>query len=150
MTPDNFLFLSKDEDSPLKATDFGLSIRHSPDEPKLTSRSGGWHEIMPDHIARQDRPSLLVAAQLCLATTTRASLGQPGADRESKRAPGNLWGSPGSPELARLVACRDPLLLTAAPRPTRVQPPASSRACARPPRRHPRLHGARAGDAVLR
>ncbi|KIZ04772.1 hypothetical protein MNEG_3189 [Monoraphidium neglectum] len=38
--PDNFLFLSKDEDSPLKATDFGLSIRHSPDEPKLTSRSG--------------------------------------------------------------------------------------------------------------
>jgi hypothetical protein len=38
--PDNFLFLSKSEDSPLKATDFGLSIRHSADEPKLTSRSG--------------------------------------------------------------------------------------------------------------
>ncbi|KAI8467471.1 MAG: kinase-like domain-containing protein [Monoraphidium minutum] len=38
--PDNFLFLTKDEDSPLKATDFGLSIRHSSDEPKLTSRSG--------------------------------------------------------------------------------------------------------------
>ncbi|GBF98366.1 calcium dependent kinase [Raphidocelis subcapitata] len=38
--PDNFLFLTKEEDSPLKATDFGLSIRHSADEPKLTSRSG--------------------------------------------------------------------------------------------------------------
>lgn len=38
--PDNFLFLTTDEDSPLKATDFGLSIRHSPHEPKLTSRSG--------------------------------------------------------------------------------------------------------------
>ena len=25
--PDNFLFLSKDEDSPIRATDFGLSIR---------------------------------------------------------------------------------------------------------------------------
>lgn len=38
--PDNFLFLTKEEDSPLKATDFGLSIRHWSDEPKLTSRSG--------------------------------------------------------------------------------------------------------------
>ncbi|KAI8474838.1 MAG: kinase-like domain-containing protein [Monoraphidium minutum] len=38
--PDNFLFLSKEEDSPLKATDFGLSIRHSTEEAKLTSRSG--------------------------------------------------------------------------------------------------------------
>ncbi len=38
--PDNFLFLTTEEDSPLKATDFGLSIRHWPDEPKLTSRSG--------------------------------------------------------------------------------------------------------------
>lgn len=37
---DNFLFLTKQDDSPLKATDFGLSIRHSADEPKLTSRSG--------------------------------------------------------------------------------------------------------------
>ncbi len=38
--PDNFLFLTKDENAPLKATDFGLSIRHWSDEPKLTSRSG--------------------------------------------------------------------------------------------------------------
>lgn len=38
--PDNFLFLTNEDDSPLKATDFGLSIRHWPDEPKLTSRSG--------------------------------------------------------------------------------------------------------------
>eukprot|EP00878_Enallax_costatus_P014411 GHUV01015071.1.p1 GENE.GHUV01015071.1~~GHUV01015071.1.p1 ORF type:complete len:625 (+),score=149.12 GHUV01015071.1:250-1875(+) len=38
--PDNFLFLTTEEDSPLKATDFGLSIRHYAHEPKLTSRSG--------------------------------------------------------------------------------------------------------------
>uniref|UniRef100_A0A383WHF3 Non-specific serine/threonine protein kinase n=1 Tax=Tetradesmus obliquus TaxID=3088 RepID=A0A383WHF3_TETOB len=38
--PDNFLFLTPEEDSPLKATDFGLSIRHYSHEPKLTSRSG--------------------------------------------------------------------------------------------------------------
>ncbi|MEW5318664.1 MAG: hypothetical protein WDW38_009869 [Sanguina aurantia] len=38
--PDNFLFLSSKEDAPLKATDFGLSIRHWPYEPKLSSRSG--------------------------------------------------------------------------------------------------------------
>lgn len=38
--PDNFLFLTTDPDSPLKATDFGLSIRHASHEPKLTSRSG--------------------------------------------------------------------------------------------------------------
>lgn len=38
--PDNFLFLTAEEDSPLKATDFGLSIRHYSHEPKLTSRSG--------------------------------------------------------------------------------------------------------------
>jgi len=38
--PDNFLFLSADEAAPLKATDFGLAIRHAPHEPKLTSRSG--------------------------------------------------------------------------------------------------------------
>jgi calcium-dependent protein kinase len=38
--PDNFLFLSADEGAPLKATDFGLAIRHAPHEPKLTSRSG--------------------------------------------------------------------------------------------------------------
>jgi serine/threonine protein kinase len=38
--PDNFLFLTTEPDSPLKATDFGLSIRHASHEPKLTSRSG--------------------------------------------------------------------------------------------------------------
>lgn len=38
--PDNFLFLTKDEDAALKATDFGLSIRHWPYEPKLDSRTG--------------------------------------------------------------------------------------------------------------
>ena len=38
--PDNFLFLTNLPDSPLKATDFGLAIRHAAHEPKLTSRSG--------------------------------------------------------------------------------------------------------------
>jgi len=38
--PDNFLFVTNDEDSQLKAIDFGLSIRHWPSEPKLNSRSG--------------------------------------------------------------------------------------------------------------
>lgn len=38
--PDNFLFVSNEPDAPLKATDFGLSIRHWADEPKLASRSG--------------------------------------------------------------------------------------------------------------
>lgn len=44
MQPDNFLFVSNDEDSLLKAIDFGLSIRHWPSEPKLTSRSGAGDE----------------------------------------------------------------------------------------------------------
>lgn len=44
---DNFLFESNSPESPLKATDFGLSIKYSPGEPKLSSRSGmalgdGW------------------------------------------------------------------------------------------------------------
>jgi calcium-dependent protein kinase len=30
LQPENFLFLSKDEDSPLKATDFGLSVFYKP------------------------------------------------------------------------------------------------------------------------
>ena len=38
--PTSAQFLRHDDESPLKATDFGLSIRHWPDEPKLTSRSG--------------------------------------------------------------------------------------------------------------
>ncbi|KAL0030347.1 hypothetical protein WJX77_011206 [Trebouxia sp. C0004] len=38
--PDNFLFLNKEENSPIRATDFGLSIRHWPDEGQLKSRSG--------------------------------------------------------------------------------------------------------------
>ncbi|KAF5838700.1 kinase-like domain-containing protein [Dunaliella salina] len=40
LRPDNFLFVTNDEDSQLKAIDFGLSIRHWPSEPKLNSRSG--------------------------------------------------------------------------------------------------------------
>ena len=56
--PDNFLFLYPDEifdddgaeetpsssssppPSPVRATDFGLAIRHSPSDPPLTSRTG--------------------------------------------------------------------------------------------------------------
>jgi len=37
--PENFLYLNPN-DSAVKATDFGLSIRHWPGEPKLRSRSG--------------------------------------------------------------------------------------------------------------
>lgn len=38
--PDNFLFVRDEASSPIKATDFGLSIRHSSGEAPLTSRSG--------------------------------------------------------------------------------------------------------------
>lgn len=38
--PDNFLFVRDETGSPIKATDFGLSIRHSAGEAPLTSRSG--------------------------------------------------------------------------------------------------------------
>jgi calcium-dependent protein kinase len=36
----NFLFLSEKEDAPLKATDFGLAIRHRPGDEPLTTRAG--------------------------------------------------------------------------------------------------------------
>ncbi len=45
--PDNFLFVTNDPDSQLKAIDFGLSIRHWPSEPKLTSRSGAPRPCAP-------------------------------------------------------------------------------------------------------
>eukprot|EP00201_Polytomella_parva_P020986 CAMPEP_0175046448 /NCGR_PEP_ID=MMETSP0052_2-20121109/5039_1 /TAXON_ID=51329 ORGANISM="Polytomella parva, Strain SAG 63-3" /NCGR_SAMPLE_ID=MMETSP0052_2 /ASSEMBLY_ACC=CAM_ASM_000194 /LENGTH=210 /DNA_ID=CAMNT_0016310201 /DNA_START=522 /DNA_END=1154 /DNA_ORIENTATION=+ len=48
--PDNFLFLDPREGSPLKATDFGLSIRHWPEETKLTSRSGTPAYMAPELI----------------------------------------------------------------------------------------------------
>jgi calcium-dependent protein kinase len=48
--PDNFLFLSKSEDSPLKATDFGLAVRWTPDDPPLTSRSGTPAYMAPEVI----------------------------------------------------------------------------------------------------
>jgi len=38
--PDNFLFLSEDADSPLKATDFGLAIRWKRGDSKMSTRSG--------------------------------------------------------------------------------------------------------------
>jgi calcium-dependent protein kinase len=48
--PDNFLFHTRDADSPLKATDFGLSIRHLKGQPKLTSRSGTPAYMSPELI----------------------------------------------------------------------------------------------------
>eukprot|EP00191_Tetraselmis_sp_GSL018_P012249 CAMPEP_0177618164 /NCGR_PEP_ID=MMETSP0419_2-20121207/25380_1 /TAXON_ID=582737 /ORGANISM="Tetraselmis sp., Strain GSL018" /LENGTH=719 /DNA_ID=CAMNT_0019116945 /DNA_START=118 /DNA_END=2278 /DNA_ORIENTATION=- len=48
--PDNFLFLSTAEDSPLKATDFGLAIRHWPQEGNLKSRSGTPAYMAPEVI----------------------------------------------------------------------------------------------------
>ena len=40
--PDNFLFLSKDENSPLRATDFGLSIRCASLVRSLLPKPTGW------------------------------------------------------------------------------------------------------------
>ncbi|KAH7620048.1 putative Calcium-dependent protein kinase 17 [Nannochloris sp. 'desiccata'] len=49
--PENFLLLHKDElGSPVKATDFGLSIRHRPGEAKLKSRSGTPAYMAPEVI----------------------------------------------------------------------------------------------------
>ncbi|CAD7699180.1 unnamed protein product [Ostreobium quekettii] len=47
---DNFLFLNKSEASPLKATDFGLSIRHWPNEPPMKSRTGTPAYMAPELI----------------------------------------------------------------------------------------------------
>lgn len=43
LKPENFLFLSKDENSPLKATDFGLSVFFKPGNTKfLHSKKSLW------------------------------------------------------------------------------------------------------------
>ncbi|GMH35775.1 hypothetical protein BSKO_03643 [Bryopsis sp. KO-2023] len=47
---DNFLFLDKSPNCALKATDFGLSIRHWQDEPKLRSRTGTPAYMAPEVI----------------------------------------------------------------------------------------------------
>jgi len=51
--PDNFLFLNDDPESPLKATDFGLAIRHWPQEGNLKSRSGTPAYMAPE-VVMQD------------------------------------------------------------------------------------------------
>ena len=38
--PNNFLFFSTADDSPLKATDFGLSVYYPPGSPPLTDTTG--------------------------------------------------------------------------------------------------------------
>ena len=59
--PDNFLFLSKDENSPLRATDFGLSIRcglsRSPDCTMLWRLMGLCPAQHKDQVPRQGRNS---------------------------------------------------------------------------------------------
>lgn len=53
MKPDNFLFESDASTAHLKATDFGLAIRHWPEEPKLTSRSGTPAYMAPELVMQQ-------------------------------------------------------------------------------------------------
>lgn len=48
--PDNFMFLHNGPDSAVKATDFGLSIRHRPEDPPLKSRSGTPAYMAPEVI----------------------------------------------------------------------------------------------------
>mmetsp|Transcript_29146 Transcript_29146/g.82169 ORF Transcript_29146/g.82169 Transcript_29146/m.82169 type:complete len:600 (+) Transcript_29146:92-1891(+) len=50
--PGNFLYGSKDPNSPLKATDFGLMIQHSEKEPPLTTRAGTPVYLAPEVINR--------------------------------------------------------------------------------------------------
>jgi calcium-dependent protein kinase len=50
--PDNFLYLTP-EASSVKATDFGLSIRHWPGEPKLRSRSGTPVYMAPEVVLQE-------------------------------------------------------------------------------------------------
>jgi hypothetical protein len=48
--PPVVLALRQDMDSPVKATDFGLSIRHRPEDPPLKSRSGTPAYMAPEVI----------------------------------------------------------------------------------------------------
>ncbi|CAL5222918.1 g5351 [Coccomyxa viridis] len=54
--PDNFLFLTPEEKSPIRATDFGLSIRHRAEEGKLKSRSGTPVYMAPEVIMQEYGP----------------------------------------------------------------------------------------------
>lgn len=51
--PDNFLFLTKDPNSAVRATDFGLSIRHWPGDGYLKSRSGTPVFMAPEIIMQE-------------------------------------------------------------------------------------------------
>eukprot|EP00232_Nephroselmis_pyriformis_P023578 CAMPEP_0182873212 /NCGR_PEP_ID=MMETSP0034_2-20130328/12190_1 /TAXON_ID=156128 /ORGANISM="Nephroselmis pyriformis, Strain CCMP717" /LENGTH=820 /DNA_ID=CAMNT_0025005847 /DNA_START=36 /DNA_END=2498 /DNA_ORIENTATION=- len=50
--PQNFLFLSKEPDSPLKATDFGFAIQHIPGNPPLRVRAGTPAYMAPEVLRR--------------------------------------------------------------------------------------------------
>uniref|UniRef100_A0A7S1X9N0 Calcium-dependent protein kinase n=1 Tax=Tetraselmis chuii TaxID=63592 RepID=A0A7S1X9N0_9CHLO len=50
--PGNFLYATKDEGSSLKATDFGLMIQHSKNEPPLTTRAGTPVYLAPEVVTR--------------------------------------------------------------------------------------------------
>ncbi|KAK9826177.1 hypothetical protein WJX81_003662 [Elliptochloris bilobata] len=54
--PDNFLFLTTAPDSPVRATDFGLSIRHWPEDGKLKSRSGTPVYMAPEVVLQEYGP----------------------------------------------------------------------------------------------
>lgn len=54
--PDNFIFVRNDLRSPLKATDFGLSIRHRTGESPLTSRSGTPAYMAPEVRSQMSKP----------------------------------------------------------------------------------------------
>lgn len=51
--PDNFLFSTADPDSAVKATDFGLSIRHWPWEEAVRSRSGTPAYMAPEVVCQE-------------------------------------------------------------------------------------------------
>jgi len=51
--PDNFLFLTEDYDSPLKATDFGLAVRHWPYEGHMRGRGGTPLYMAPEMIQKR-------------------------------------------------------------------------------------------------
>ncbi|XP_039005338.1 calcium-dependent protein kinase 3-like [Hibiscus syriacus] len=57
LKPENFLFLSKDEDSPLKATDFGLSVFFKPGD-VFKSLVGSAYYVAPEVLRRKYGPEV--------------------------------------------------------------------------------------------
>jgi calcium-dependent protein kinase len=57
LKPENFLFLSKDEDSPLKATDFGLSVFYKPGD-VFKDIVGSAYYVAPEVLRRHYGPEI--------------------------------------------------------------------------------------------